>query len=77
MKRTLLIGVVLAILCLGCSQQSREEYGAAGKNVTEAAKETGKGIAADAKQAGAAASKAAKDVGHDIRESTDKSKGKG
>ena len=57
LKRIGMLGVAslaAAIALTGCTQQSKEDYSAAGQNLSQAAKETGKGLKSDAEKAGAA-----------------------
>jgi len=53
MAMKLLALFVLACAALGCSQQSKDEYKAAGGDIVKAGKETGKAISADLDKAGA------------------------
>jgi hypothetical protein len=48
----------LLVICLGCSQQSKEEYKQAGQSLKTAAQATGKALKTDAKVAGKATEKA-------------------
>ncbi|HVT12004.1 MAG TPA: BON domain-containing protein [Fimbriimonadaceae bacterium] len=59
--------VVLGISLFGCSQQARDEYGAAGKEASQATQDTGKAIATDAKKTGEAAAKTAEAAGTEIK----------
>lgn len=48
-----------AALIAGCTPQAREQYGQAGQNASQAAKDAGQGVATDARAAGQAAADAA------------------
>ena len=53
------MAVLAALTICGCSQDARKDYGAAGSNAANAAKETGKAIDADASAVGRSISDAA------------------
>jgi osmotically-inducible protein OsmY len=59
---------------IGCSDQSKDDYSAAGRDMKSAAQETGKGISEDAEKAGQAIQDKTKDVGSAASKATDNAK---
>jgi len=57
--KALLLAMAAALLLASCSQESKQEYGAAGQDLKSAAQNTGKAIVHDTKVAGQAPQNAA------------------
>ena len=71
-KQLTLLGCccALALLTVWCSDQSKDEYSAAGKDLTSAAQKTGKALKEDTQKAGEEIKAKTKDVGPDLSKAT-------
>ena len=67
-------GVVLGLGLVGCTEESKSKYDAAGQEISKAAKDTGQALESDAKVAGKDIKQAADSAGVKLKVAADKTK---